>query len=102
MAPSGPVAFQVGCGDFFLTHNHALAIGMIANELVTNSLKYAFPDDRADHVTVTLSNADKIELSVSDNGLDLADDSAPGSLGSRIVQLRTQQLQGELTYERPR
>ncbi|GGI30832.1 sensor histidine kinase [Bradyrhizobium guangdongense] len=100
LAPSGPVAFQVVCGDFFLQHNHALAIGMIANELVTNSLKYAFPDERAGHVTVTLSNADKIELSVSDNGVGLADGTAPGGLGSRIVQLLTQQLEGELTYER--
>ncbi|WFU45428.1 histidine kinase dimerization/phosphoacceptor domain -containing protein (plasmid) [Bradyrhizobium sp. CB82] len=100
LAPSGPVAFQVVCGDFVLQHNHALAIGMIANELVTNSLKYAFPDERAGHVIVTLSNADMIELSVSDNGVGLADGSAPGGLGSRIVQLLTQQLEGELTYER--
>lgn len=100
LAPSGPVAFQVVCGDFFLPHNHALAIGMIANELVTNSLKYAFPDNRAGHVTVTLSNADEIELSVADDGVGLADDSAPGGLGSRIVQLLTQQFEGELTYER--
>ncbi|WP_375762553.1 sensor histidine kinase [Bradyrhizobium sp. B025] len=100
LAPSGPVAFQVVCGDFFLPHNHALAIGMIANELVTNSLKYAFPDERAGHVTVTLSNTHKIELSVADNGVGLADGPAPGGLGSRIVQLLTQQLEGELTYER--
>lgn len=100
LAPSGPVAFQVICGDFFLPHNQALAIGIIANELVTNSLKYAFPDERPGHVTVTLSNADKIELSVSDNGIGLVDGPAPGGLGSRIVQLLTQQLEGELTYER--
>ena len=42
LAPSGPVAFQVVCGDFFLQHNHALAIGMIANELVTNPLSMPF------------------------------------------------------------
>ena len=100
LAPSGPVAFQVVCGDFVLPHNHALAIGMIANELVTNSLKYAFPNERAGHVIVTLSNADEIELSVSDNGVGLADGPAPGGLGSRIVQLLAQQLEGELTYER--
>lgn len=42
LAPSGPVAFQVVCEDVYMPNNHALAIGMITNELVTNSLKYAF------------------------------------------------------------
>nr|WP_225119723.1 sensor histidine kinase [Bradyrhizobium sp. BRP22] len=47
LAPSGPVAFQVICEDedVYLRNDHALAIGIIANELVTNSLKYAFPGD---------------------------------------------------------
>ncbi|MGY4629870.1 sensor histidine kinase [Bradyrhizobium sp. USDA 4486] len=100
LSPSGPVAFQVVCGDFSLPHNQALAIGIIANELVTNALKYAFPNEAAGHVTIELSKADGIELLVSDNGVGLLAPGEPGGLGSRIVQLLTEQLEGEITYER--
>ncbi|MCC8940792.1 sensor histidine kinase, partial [Bradyrhizobium sp. Arg68] len=75
-------------------------IGMIANELVTNALKYAFPGDRAGNVLVSLSKGDGIELTAADNGIGLQGSTDPGGLGSRIVQLLAQQLDGEIVYER--
>jgi two-component sensor histidine kinase len=42
LAPSGPIACQGVCEDIDLASNHALAIGMITNELVTNSLNTHF------------------------------------------------------------
>lgn len=75
------------CEDFSLPHNQALAIGIIANELVTNSLKYAFPDEKAGHITVELSDREAIELSVSDNGFGFSATADPAGLGWRIVQL---------------
>ncbi|WP_407175388.1 sensor histidine kinase [Bradyrhizobium sp. STM 3562] len=101
LAPSGPVAFQVMCEeDIYLSNNHALAIGIITNELVTNSLKYAFPGDAPGHIVVAFSSGDGVELSVTDNGTGLSGAAEPGGLGSRIVQLLAQQLEGEITYER--
>jgi two-component sensor histidine kinase len=100
LAPSGPIAFQVVCEDIDLASNHALAIGMITNELVTNSLKYAFPGDRPGHIAVSFASGSGIELSVSDNGVGLPEGAEPGGLGSRIVQLLAQQLEGETSYER--
>lgn len=64
LAPSGPIAFQVHSDEVHLPNNQALAIGIIANELVTNALKYAFPDNRPGHITVQLSVAKEIELVV--------------------------------------
>ncbi|WP_246775358.1 sensor histidine kinase [Bradyrhizobium diazoefficiens] len=100
LAPSGPIAFKVVCDDIALSHHQALAIGIIASELVTNCLKYAFPDDRAGHVVVALANGDGLELSVSDNGIGLPSASNPEGLGSRIISLLSQQLEGEISYER--
>jgi two-component system, sensor histidine kinase PdtaS len=100
LAPSGPVAFQVVCDEVNLPSQQALAVGIITNELVTNALKYAFPGDKPGQVAVTLSIGDGIELSVCDNGVGLRSDADPGGLGSRIVLLLTQQLDGQLAYER--
>jgi two-component sensor histidine kinase len=99
LAPSGPVAFEVTSDDAVLTNTQALAIGIIVNELVTNSLKYAFPDNRPGHITVRLRAAQEIEMTVSDNGVGRGDQSVSSGLGSRIMMLLTQQLGGTLAYE---
>lgn len=102
LAPSGPIAFHVRSEDIELPNHQALAIGIIANELVTNSLKYAFPDNRPGYVSVELSAAREIELVVSDNGIGHDAEGNPSGLGSRIVMLLTEQLGGTLAYERRR
>ena len=102
LAPSGPIAFQVRSEDIELPNHQALAIGIITNELVTNSLKYAFPDNRPGQVSVELSAAREIELVVSDNGIGHDGEGNPSGLGSRIVMLLTQQLGGTLAYEQRR
>ena len=100
LAPSGPIAFEVSCDDVVLPNNQALAIGIIVNELVTNCLKYAFPDSRPGHVAISLSVLDQVELAVSDNGIGENGTGAGGSgLGSKIIMLLTQQLGGTLHHE---
>jgi two-component sensor histidine kinase len=101
LAPSGPIAFEVACETIVLPNNQALAIGIIVNELVTNCLKYAFPDNRPGHLAVSLSATDKIQLTVSDNGIGRDAEPSKGSsgIGSKIVMLLTQQLGGTLLYE---
>ena len=100
LGPPGPVAFNVFCDDVQIANSQALAIGIVTNELVTNSLKYAFPDDRPGHITVRFSAADEIELSVTDNGIGFDGDRNSSGLGSRIIALLTEQLGGTLSYEK--
>lgn len=99
LAPSGPVAFEVVCNDAVLPHSKALTIGIIVNELVTNSLKYAFPNNRPGLVVVRLSASDEIELVVSDNGVGRSDRNVSSGLGSRIIMLLTEQIGGTLAYD---
>jgi two-component system, sensor histidine kinase PdtaS len=97
---AGPVAFQVICDDCYLSNQEALAIGIITNELVTNALKYAFPDGRSGQVVVELKSREVIELSVRDNGIGVTASGQPEGLGSRILSLLAQQLEGTLLFER--
>jgi two-component sensor histidine kinase len=99
LAASGPVALQVICEEANLPHQQALAIGIITNELVTNALKYAFPDQRSGHILVELKVKEGIELAVRDNGIGVIGQQQPKGLGSRIVALLTQQLGGTMFYE---
>ena len=100
LAPPGAISFDVLSDDVDLPHNQALAIGIIANELLTNSLKYAFPDSRPGLVSVELKAGKEIELTVADNGVGHDGEGEPCGLGSRIIGLLTQQLGGTLTYEK--
>jgi len=68
--------------------------------LVSNSLKYAFPDDKSGQIEVCLKPIDDeiLELSVSDNGIGMPDDfdlSRDDTLGLRLVStLAERQLHG--------
>jgi len=67
----------------------AISCGLIINELITNSLKYAFPGDRKGEILVKLAKPDdKIELCFSDNGIGFEKkETHEGKLGLQIFQL---------------
>jgi two-component sensor histidine kinase len=77
---------------------------LIINELVSNTLKYAFPDDRSGTIFIGLQpgNADQVKLTVQDNGIGLPDGvdlQKADSLGLRLVYLLTNQLGGHCTID---
>ena len=81
----------------------AVPIGLIVNELLTNALKYAFPEERKGKVQIQLKeiNASDLLLEIADNGIG-ADFSAPAQgtgFGTQLIQLLTQQLQGSIDTE---
>jgi two-component sensor histidine kinase len=68
------------------------------NELVTNSLKYAFPDDRSGIIEITIKNeATDVVVSAEDNGVGCVKE--PKGLGSTLVQLMANQLHGSIQRE---
>lgn len=81
----------------------ATPCGLIINELVTNSFKYAFPGDRKGKISVTLqrkSQGDGYLLQVADNGIGLPagfDIRRGDTLGLQlVVNLAEHQLQGQV------
>ena len=78
----------------------ALPCGLIVHELVSNALKYAFPDQRRGAVTVTLVRlGPDLTLTVADTGVGLPPTlelASATSLGFRLVRALTGQLDGTL------
>lgn len=84
----------------------AIPCGLIVNELVTNSLKHAFPGGGEGEVVVAVrANADdEVLLQINDTGVGLPDDFAArqaGSLGMQLVLDLVKQLHGRLEVALP-
>jgi len=82
-----------------VTIQTAIPLGLIMNELISNSLKYAFPDSQKGEIRITgiLQNGDGIEFRVQDSGVGLPaniDWQKTDSLGLYLVRLLTRQLKG--------
>ena len=84
----------------------AVPIGLIANELLTNAMKYAFPKHRAGEVNISLKKdciKEEFVFSISDNGIgnERSDTIKGTGFGTELVHLLVQQLDGKLntTYD---
>lgn len=94
------ITFEVSAEPLALPIDAAIPLGMIVNELVTNAVKYAYPEPESGVVSVRCSqDADGLLLSVGDSGggLPAAPRGPTGSIGTRLVQSLVEQLGGKLT-----
>jgi two-component sensor histidine kinase len=92
------LAIECIAASYPLPVAQAIPLGLIANELVTNAIKHAFPEGRAGTIWVSLQeNADRLSLSVHDDGIGLNDGRVRGTgMGRELARLLAQQLGGEL------
>jgi PAS domain S-box-containing protein len=93
------VALELRIESISLNLDTAIPFGLILNELISNSLKHAFPGDRHGVILVTLSQLSDggFELVVKDNGVGLPahfDWTKSSTLGSRLIRILADQLQG--------
>jgi len=95
-----PVALRCELDEAYAHSEIAVPIAIIINELVTNSIKYGFADDRSGQILIKLHTNDDLVLTVSDNGIGMpSPDLATMGVGSKVVALLAQQLNGTLSYE---
>jgi|GEM_PF-295679 len=82
----------------------ATACGLIVSELVSNAMKYAFPDKKAGEITIRFyKDKDSFVISVADNGIGLPpkiDIEKTGTLGLRLVKMLTRQLKGTMEWDK--
>ncbi|MBU4289427.1 MAG: PAS domain S-box protein [Proteobacteria bacterium] len=90
-----------------LNIDKAIPCGLIVNELILNCLKHAFADGDKGEIKVSLLfvNENEVELTVSDNGVGIPEEmdlKNSGSLGLKLVNILTDQIDGKLYLDRSR
>jgi PAS domain S-box-containing protein len=89
--------------DVRLNIETGVPCGLIISELVSNSLKYAFPAQRSGKLEVSLKKySNKYELTVRDNGIGFPEDldfKDTDSLGLQLVNNLVEQIDGEITLD---
>ncbi len=83
----------------FLNVDTMIPLGLITNELISNSLKHAFKGREQGEIHITLSQNNKYILTISDNGIGVPDGrdlSSEGTLGFEIVKVLVNQLGGSI------
>jgi PAS domain S-box-containing protein len=102
--PSGSVKFRTDLENIKMDIDKAVPIGIIVTELVSNSIKYAFPGSRKGEILVELHrDGEKNVLAISDNGVGLPagfEIGKTGTLGLQLVEMLVQQIDGTLEIDR--
>lgn len=95
------VRFTIETEETSIDPGKLIPCGLIVNELVSNCLKYAFPEGRRGSVAIGFRKpaADTLELSVVDDGVGIpgsVDFLTTNSLGLRLVRKLALQINGEI------
>lgn len=103
----GKICLEIKVEKVSLAVDMAVPCGLIINELITNSLKHAFPSSYQGKgkvlIQLKMLSEEEVELSVEDNGVGVPQDfnvMTTDSLGMYLVRLLSEeQLQGKLSVE---
>jgi PAS domain S-box-containing protein len=84
--------------------DRAVSLGLIINELVSNSFEHAFQGCEKGEISISYRHyEDQVQLSIKDSGMGVpgeVDMDNPPSLGLQLVNMLVKQLQGTIKYER--
>ncbi|NLE30386.1 MAG: PAS domain-containing protein [Phycisphaerae bacterium] len=102
-----PIEIKIDVAPMMLNLDVAVPCGLIINELVSNSLKYAFPEGRKGVIEINLHQPEegKYNLVIRDDGVGFPDDIDfyhTETLGLQLVNTLTDQLEGTIELIRGR
>ena len=93
------IDFNIDIEEYKLNISEAIPIGLLLNELITNSFKYAFQKNKEGNITIKLSGKEnEITVLYEDNGKGFDEDkdfNTPKNLGLNLVHAQLQQLEAE-------
>ncbi|MBS1927901.1 MAG: tetratricopeptide repeat protein [Chitinophagaceae bacterium] len=97
---AGRVQIDCDMEKLELDVDSAIPIGLIVNELITNSLKYAFPGGEQGNIFINLirTSQEMLTLKVADTGVGKEEGSAPQGtgFGRQLISLLTRQMNGQM------
>lgn len=98
---SEDVKIRVNVPDIVFSIETSIPLGLIINEIISNSLKYAFKKMDDAEIIINLEPIDENEyrLDISDNGIGFPENidyKNTSSLGMQLVNTLTQQLEGDI------
>jgi two-component sensor histidine kinase len=86
----------------FVTADQAVALGVIVTELVSNALKYAYPEGKGQiRVTLRQMENNQLQLCVDDDGIGFNPSAAPKGtgLGTKLIKAMCKTLDATLDYD---
>jgi len=98
------ITFNLSSANFFVEINNAIPCALIINELISNSMKHAFPGDRKGTISIDLRlNQDGLHvIEYHDNGKGIEheiDLKKSKTLGLQLVSSLVTQLRGTVTID---
>ena len=98
----GQIKFDLDAEDIILNLDRAIPFGLLANELLSNSLKHGFPAGRKGTISVSIHRvAGAVRVVMQDNGIGLPMNFDAGnckSMGLKLVESLAHQLGGALQF----
>ncbi|RQV99018.1 hypothetical protein EH221_01005 [bacterium] len=95
------ISCDLNIADIALALDAAIPCGLIINEMLTNSLKYAFPDHRKGKINISmrLKHDNFYELIFQDDGIGLSGHTEvkdTESFGMKLISMLVQQIKGQM------
>jgi len=99
------IKFKIEGSNIYFDINKAIPCGLMMNEIITNSLKFAFPEGKKGMITVKLDGGEKGEyrLEVRDSGVGIPAGTNirnPDTLGLQLVNDLVKQIGGSIKLDR--
>ena len=105
--PPRRVRLSVDIPHVRVTGDRAVPLALLTTEILTNSFKHAFPNQRAGTISVRIAREPDgmAKLVIADDGIGQGerntDGELPGSMGQTLIEAFTRQLGGEITVAGP-
>ncbi len=92
------ITYDIEADSVFVELSTAIPLGLILNEIITNSIQHAFPQQDSGHISIQCKEQDDfIVFSIEDNGIGIPrsiQENKPHTLGIQLIDTLVQQING--------